>query len=46
MKLGKTLWRAGLVLVTGLAALQLGSCANIPIVGPVFQALGNLLPGT
>jgi hypothetical protein len=29
--------------IMGLAALQLGSCANIPIVGPTLQALG-LLP--
>lgn len=41
----KTLWRIGLVTMMGLTALQLGSCANIPIVGPVLQAVSNLLPG-
>jgi hypothetical protein len=41
----KILWRIGLFTVMGLTALQLGSCANIPILGPALQTLGNLLPG-
>ena len=40
----KTLWRIGLMTLMGLTALQLGSCANIPIVGPALQAIGNLFP--
>lgn len=40
----KTLWRIGLMTLMGLGTLQLGSCANVPIVGPALQAIGNLLP--
>ncbi len=40
----KTLWRIGLMTVMALSALQLGSCADIPVVGPILQSLGNLVP--
>ncbi len=41
----KNLKRIGLLTVMGLTALQLGSCANIPVIGSVLQSLGGLLPG-